>query len=181
METLSEEPKLPEFYPKTPRWNDSVVITEKIDGTNAGIYRSRLGTLHCCSRNRWLTPEKDNYGFCRWVTANAEDLLVELPIGMHFGEWWGHGIQRHYDMKEKVFSLFNTDTILDQSDTQLVRKVPVIVRSNGELTVSEAITRAVGSIGLSGSCAANGFSRPEGLIVDHHGKRFKIIINAGPK
>ena len=34
--------------------------------------------------------------------------MYGLGEGIHFGEWWGLGIQRNYGMNEKVFSLFNT-------------------------------------------------------------------------
>jgi len=59
------------------------------------------------SRNRWLTPESDNHGFAAWVQANAKELAEVLPAGRHYGEWWGKGIQRGYDMPHKVFTLFD--------------------------------------------------------------------------
>lgn len=111
-------PNIPfEPWPKIPRLMKDIVITEKIDGTNAGIYVDPAECLaghgpedakvYAASRKRWITPEKDNFGFARWVEENAATLAADLGPGMHFGEWWGQGIQRKYDMDHKRFSLFN--------------------------------------------------------------------------
>jgi hypothetical protein len=120
-------------FPKLARLNREIVITEKIDGTNAQVYikprcscelqagcsecpaselalaRSGDLILYAGSRTRWITPENDNQGFAKWVKANAE-LLFLLGPGQHFGEWWGNGIQRTYGLAngDKRFSLFNT-------------------------------------------------------------------------
>ena len=107
-----------------PRLSRDIVITEKIDGTNASIFiretsglepmsRDSVAIVGNCeifvgSRTRWITPQNDNYGFARWVRENAPD-LVDLGEGHHFGEWWGQGIQRNYGLNEKRFSLFNVD------------------------------------------------------------------------
>lgn len=40
---------------------------------------------------------------------NKEELVDLLGEGYHYGEWWGQGIQRRYDMDRKVFSLFNVN------------------------------------------------------------------------
>lgn len=60
------------------------------------------------SRSRWLTRGADNYGFAAWVQQNR-NTLVRLGVGLHFGEWWGSGIQRGYGLQpgDKRFSLFN--------------------------------------------------------------------------
>lgn len=118
-------------FPKIPRYNRPVIVTEKIDGTNAqvcievlddseviadaiqsptviaGIGNGHaLAVVRAGSRNRWLTLEDDNFGFAAWVRENAEELLALGP-GRHFGEWWGKGIQRGYGLAERRFSLFN--------------------------------------------------------------------------
>ena len=119
-------------FPKIPRLNRDICITEKIDGTNGlvfireyapgddGVYHHSgethvVGTdnryyVRAGSRNRWLEPTKlhDNHGFAAWVAENAEILVRNLGIGHHYGEWWGQGIQRGYGLKTKKFSLFNT-------------------------------------------------------------------------
>lgn len=84
-----------------------VVVTEKLDGTNGLVFVDlETDTVLAGSRNRWITPEDDNYGFAKFVQENREDLKL-LGDGYHYGEWWGQGIQRRYDMDRKVFSLFN--------------------------------------------------------------------------
>lgn len=82
-----------EGFPKTSRYSRGCIITEKLDGTNAQVFVTDDGRLYAGSRNRWITPEDDNYGFAKWVRANAEELKLLGP-GRHFGEWWGNGIQR---------------------------------------------------------------------------------------
>ena len=108
------------------RLSREVIITEKIDGTNAQLLIAPLandepipahsmgvfdiaGQLHYMaagSRARWITPDVDNAGFAAWVARNFEQLKTLGP-GRHFGEWWGQGIQRKYGMTEKRWSLFN--------------------------------------------------------------------------
>ena len=97
-----------EPFSKIPRLTRKCIITEKIDGTNAQIYIGEQGEFYIGSRKKWILPEDDNYGFARWALENKEELL-KLGVGAHFGEWWGQGIQRKYNMDKKVFSLFNVD------------------------------------------------------------------------
>lgn len=121
-------------FPKMARFSKPVIITEKIDGTNASIfitpgkdepksihgwYDSQTRTdmvMFAGSRTRWITPEDDNHGFARWAKAHAEE-LAELGSGHHFGEWWGQGIQRGYGLTEKRFSLFNVSRWCLAGDT----------------------------------------------------------------
>jgi hypothetical protein len=129
---------MPEFeaFPKIARLNRGMVISEKIDGTNACVvilalgeleegYNAPSGThtfvgevaraehdglthvLFAQSRKRLLALEQDNFGFAAWVRDHADE-LVQLGEGRHFGEWWGLGIQRGYGLSEKRFSLFNS-------------------------------------------------------------------------
>jgi hypothetical protein len=120
-------------FAKIPRLNRDMIITEKIDGTNAQIFIDQFANyeevqwdminkydlisdppkdkadyfIMAGSRKRWITPEDDNYGFAQWVKEHYKGLL-QLGPGRHYGEWWGQGIQRKYGMHKKVFSLFNT-------------------------------------------------------------------------
>ena len=96
-------------FPKIPRWSTQhIVITEKIDGTNAQVVvNEECTSFQCGSRNRWITPDDDNYGFARWCADNKEAIL-SLGKGQHFGEWYGSGIQRGYGLSDKRFVLFNT-------------------------------------------------------------------------
>ena len=110
-------------FRKIPRLNRDVVISEKIDGTNAQVLIRAFGDgetttaqpvatvnehrLWAGSRNRWVTPDKDHYGFARWVADNAAELVSLFGPGRVFGEWWGAGVQRKYGLTAKRFSLFN--------------------------------------------------------------------------
>lgn len=115
-----------------PRLSREVIITEKIDGTNASVFireitdpeemdADHMDPIACVrmdnlliyagSRTRWITPDNDNHGFARWVCENDEE-IIKLGPGHHFGEWWGSGIQRGYGLTkgEKRFSLFNVQS-----------------------------------------------------------------------
>lgn len=145
-------------FQKIPRPKRGCVITEKIDGTNAQIVISADGTIRAGSRNRWITPENDNYGFAGWVARNAEELL-KLGEGQHFGEWWGNGIQRGYGLKEKRFSLFNTGR---WSEPACCDVVPVLYA--GEFA-TDTIDMVLENLKETGSQAAPGYDQPEGVIV----------------
>lgn len=192
-----------EDFPKIPRLSRTMIITEKIDGTNAQIFIETLGVrpdepqvgswpftiakvvpgigttfIYAGSRTRWVTPgkDKDNHGFAGWVRDHAEELF-NLGEGRHFGEWWGQGIQRGYNLKEKRFSLFNTgrwtsrfndgDTM--NPDTRCI-EVPVChvvpVLWAGEFT-TERIEIELMRLKEEGSKASPGFDRPEGVVIFH--------------
>lgn len=162
-----------EEFPKIPRLSRDIVVTEKLDGTNAQICITRKNisseleyTVRAGSRNRWLTPEDDNFGFAQWVRENITE-LYKLGEGRHYGEWWGSGIQRGYGLQkgEKKFSLFNThrwsESLLRPACCDVV---PVLYR--GEFTMA-AIAICMQKLRKEGSFAAPGFMSPEGVIIFH--------------
>lgn len=169
----------PEFqpFPKLARLSREMVITEKLDGTNAQVLVTEDGGIFAASRTRWITPQNDNYGFARWVEGNKAELL-KLGPGQHFGEWWGAGIQRNYGLKEKRFSLFNVGRWFDpKQDTRAegcndkqdacpacCHVVPVLF--NGEFSTAR-ICGVMVDLGVVGSHAAPGFSQPEGVVIYH--------------
>lgn len=70
-------------FPKIHRINRNIVITEKIDGTNAQVYVDDTMThAYAGSRSRWITPADDNFGFARWVQEHHDELL-KLGPGSH--------------------------------------------------------------------------------------------------
>ena len=81
-------------FPKLHRLSRDMVVTEKLDGTNAQIYITDDDRFLVGSRKRWIVPEDDNYGFARWAHEHEDELRAGLGYGQHFGEWWGQGIQR---------------------------------------------------------------------------------------
>ena len=72
-------------FPKIARLYRDIIITEKIDGTNASVHIGEDGSFRTASRNRWTTPESDNAGFSRWAHQHREELM-QLGPGAHFGE-----------------------------------------------------------------------------------------------
>lgn len=157
---------MPEFValPKIARLAREVIVTEKIDGSNAQVFVTEDGAIHAGSRSRWITPEDDNFGFARWVRDNAADLRALGP-GRHFGEWWGAGIQRGYGLPkgEKRFSLFNVDR-WSVDRPACCHVVPVLWRGTFSTL---AIDQALADLWAYGSRAAPGFAKPEGVIVFH--------------
>jgi hypothetical protein len=133
------------------------------------------------SRKRLITPESDNYGFAAWVHTNAAELVATLGEGLHFGEWWGSGIQRRYGLTdgERRFSLFNTDKWRDvRTCVGGVRVESVPVLYHGEFSEAE-IKRWLKSLAQFGSVAAPGFPDPEGICVWHSQTRsvFKVTLD----
>jgi hypothetical protein len=149
-------------FPKMPRWSRDVIVTEKIDGTNACVYVDESGEVRAASRTRWITPEKDNFGFARWV-KDHESELRDLGPGRHVGEWWGAGIQRGYGLTERRFSLFSV-TRWDNERPNCCCVVPTLYR--GPLDALD-VEWVMSTLRYSGSRAAEGFTRPEGIVIYH--------------
>ena len=171
-------------FPKLPRLARKCLISEKIDGSNAQVAIVGMDTyatqypgvtappnliaevgghyIFAGSRTRWVTPEKDNFGFAAWVRDNAE-CLAELGPGHHFGEWWGKGIQRGYGVPDKRFSLFNAER-WQSSRPACCGCVPVLYR--GPFS-TEAVNDTLAMLASTGSLANPGFMKPEGIVVFH--------------
>jgi hypothetical protein len=153
-----------EAFPKIPRLSREIVITEKIDGTNAQVWISEDGTtMKVGSRNRWLSLESDNFGFCKWAEENREELF-KLGPGRHFGEWWGLGIQRGYGLNEKRFSLFNVGRWTAENLPACCRVVPKLYEGPFDQKEVDVI---VAHLAYDGSNAAPGFMTPEGIVIYH--------------
>lgn len=176
-------------FPKIPRLSRDIVISEKIDGTNASIFikpRAEMQyyhlnnpeldfanvegyAIHAASRTRWITRKDDNYGFASWVHANAHE-LVRLGPGHHFGEWWGQGIQRNYGLKEKRFSLFNLSKWWrDDNRPKCCEAVPLLYAGAFRTDVIDELLMI---LQRRGSFAAPGFMKPEGVIIYHTAGNF---------
>jgi RNA ligase len=184
-------------FPKMARLSRPVIVTEKIDGTNAQIFiecvpvawphdatlenelystvpggaESKL-IMRVGSRTRYLREGEDNHGFFAWCRRNAEELF-KLGHGRHFGEWWGCGIQRGYGLKEKRFSLFNTQRwtyMLDDDDDKrevvpyCCHIVPILWQGMFD---TKEIRAQMDELTVSGSRAVPGFMKPEGIVIWH--------------
>jgi hypothetical protein len=190
-------------FPKLARLNREIVITEKLDGTNAQVYITetmdpfsdenlvavakrpvpdgfgRWEVMFAGSRTKWITPEKgnDNAGFAAWVKEHSEELF-QLGPGQHFGEWWGGKIQRGYGLKEKRFSLFNVHrwSGLNSIDRPKCCEVVPILASG--LFSTQLVTRTLDMLRENGSYAAPGFMQPEGIVIYHTAalQMFKVTL-----
>lgn len=151
-------------FPSIARLSRDVVVTEKIDGTNAQITITESGEFLTGSRSQWITPERDNYGFAKWALENKEELL-KLGVGSHFGEWWGQGIQRKYNMNEKRFSLFNVHRWNDENiRPSCCHVVPILYTGNFDTKIIDDV---LADLKNTGSVAAPGFMKPEGVVIYH--------------
>ncbi len=180
-------------YGKTPRLFREVVVTEKIDGTNAQICIDETGQVRAGSRTRWVTPQEDNYGFAAWVSEHKTELL-QLGPGRHFGEWYGRGINRGYGMPDRRFALFNVSRWEDGALSPVKYErgvaqprvalsprpaccevVPVLYRGP---FCEESIKGCALVLQGAGSVAAPGFMRPEGIVVFHTAANqvFKVLL-----
>jgi hypothetical protein len=157
-------------FPKIARLKREVVVTEKIDGTNSAIVITEDEVL-CQFRNRFITVGDANFGFANWVNKNKEDLVKQLGIGTHFGEWWGAGIGRRYGLREKRFSLFNVHRWHTETEdcrcieAPLCFVVPTLAIIDKFST--EEIDKVLENLRKTGSIAAPGFMNPEGIVVFH--------------
>ena len=151
-------------FPKLSRLFRDIIITEKLDGTNAQVVVFEDGTVRAGSRSRWITPEDDNFGFAAWV-RHHEDELRNLGVGRHFGEWWGKGIQRGYGLDHRRFSLFNVSRWADDAVRPSCCHVVPILWSG--IFCEWYIREAANELKHNGSKAAPGFMNPEGIIIFH--------------
>ena len=189
-------------FNKIPRLNRDIIITEKIDGTNAQIYidlfdalsdtdkvfamQHNLGDnaddmfIMAGSRKRYLSLESDNFGFARWVSENAQELLL-LGAGRHFGEWWGKGIQRNYGMDRRVFSLFNASkwSAPHKKRPDCCDVVPVIAHGMfSEASIKNSLSFLKGAGSLASKHYGIEFDKPEGIVIfhTHSNHLFKVTI-----
>ena len=179
-----EQIEIPEFieFKKIPRLSREIVITEKIDGTNGCIYIGENGEFLVGSRSRWITPDNDNHGFARWAYLN-KDSLMNLGPGRHYGEWWGKGIQRGYNLPDKSFSLFNVyrwcefnkePKRIPQEDPRVEEYQDILPRCCSLVPVlgegifnTELVNVCLNRLRIAGSFAAPGFMKPEGVVIYH--------------
>lgn len=188
-------------WTKIARLFRDTVMTEKLDGTNGAIGIIRLGlaakrhpdlgspavklgkfsdgteyAIYAQSRRRIISPFDDNYGFAAWVHDNAATLAEDLGPGLHFGEWWGNGIQRGYGQPQKIFSLFNVHKWEHRLFwTENLRCVPVLDRYTMN---TERVMEVLEDLRVNGSRAALGFKPAEGLVVFHPQSQalFKVTL-----
>lgn len=157
-------------YPKTGRLTGPWRVTEKIDGTNA-VIRVEPGLIRFGSRNRWLTREQDNHGFCAWGERHQAWLANVLGDGTHYGEWYGSRIQRGYGMTTRTLALFDVsryeERLANAIDNPGLTLVPVL---QDECTDPTEWLRCGGMPSLLGS------SPMEGVVLHHHRVRLALKV-----
>lgn len=186
-----------EEFPKIARLSRDIVITEKIDGTNAQVLitdkelyseamkaqgKTPYWSVECQkngtiiyndllirvgSRTRYLNHQEDNFGFWKWVSENASE-ISKLGPGRHYGEWWGHGIQRNYGLTERRFSLFNVGRWNKDNVPKCCSVVPTLYMG---VFSTVHVDHIMDSLADVGSRAAPGFKDPEGIIIYHTASR----------
>jgi len=173
-------------FQKIARYSREVIVTEKIDGTNACVFIGEDGEFLTGSRTRWIAPEADNHGFGKWANEHKAELLTLGP-GRHFGEWWGSGIQRGYGLPkgEKRFSLFNvirwclageTPQRIPTGDTRIVKTQDVLPPCVGLAPILWRglfdrldVAGIMANLLKTGSIAVRGYNDPEGIAIYHVG------------
>lgn len=162
-------------FAKMNRFHDETMyITEKIDGTNAQIFIHNSAEIvdeHSVipprkymkigSRNRYISVDDDNFNFAQWC-HDHHDELIQLPHGRHYGEWWGQGIQRGYGLTEKRFSMFNQSLHEIKNIIPCIDFAPVLYQ--GEFNL-EKITEVMADLQKNGSKASPGFMDVEGVVI----------------
>lgn len=154
-------------------------ITQKIHGTNAQvmIYPDEAGVMQLLvgSRTRWIVPGDDNYGFAQFVYDNKQAFIEKLGQGQHFGEWAGPGINSGEGLKEKTFVLFDFWRYDPANLPPQTVLVPVLYKGKFDLA---QVKIAMDDLKTNGSKLAPGFMRPEGVVMQIKGTRYKEVFAA---
>lgn len=137
---------------------------------NGQYYDYRIG-----SRTRWIVPGDDNYGFAQFVYANIEEFVNKLGPGQHFGEWAGPGINSGEGLKEKTFVLFDYWRYNPENLPPQTVLVPVLYKGDFDLA---QLKNVMENLKTNGSKLAPGFMRPEGVVVQIKGVRYKAVFDA---
>lgn len=179
-------------FPKIERFgNVKMQITQKIHGTNAQVYISEFTRhpgryeegnsaepeyqIRAGSRTRWIFPEDDNYGFAAWVEKNKAELIAKLGPGQHFGEWAGPGINSGEGLSKKTFVLFDYYRYDPENLPPDTTLVPLLYEGAFK---QETINAVLEELKTNGSKLVSGFMRPEGVVIQFGGKRYKRVFDA---
>ena len=89
-------------------------VFPKIDGTNGSIWNESSSVLspdiRCGSRNRELSVDYDNAGFCKWVSEQKKyrELLTSWPDFILYGEWLvQHSLKTYREDAWRKFYVFD--------------------------------------------------------------------------
>ena len=140
-------------------WKD-MVISEKIDWTNACVVVDEEWNVQAQSRSQIITTQNDNYWFARYVEENKEE-LKKLWVWYHYWEWRGSGIQRKYWLDKKVFSQF---VFRGEELPSCCSIVPYLYTWPFDTT---KINEVMEELKRTGSIASPWFMNPEWIVIYH--------------
>ena len=86
-------------------------IFHKLDGTNASVWFD--GGVKAGSRNRELSIDNDNHGFCKWAqeNENLKRFFAKYPQVRLYGEWLvKHSFKDYEDSAWRKFYVFDVIT-----------------------------------------------------------------------
>jgi hypothetical protein len=95
-------------------------IFPKIDGTNGQTYLNNNDEVESGSRNRVLTIDKDNAGFCEFISnnENIKQYLQKHPTHRLYGEWLiPHSLKTYQENAWRKFYIF--DITVDKDDEEI--------------------------------------------------------------
>lgn len=84
-------------------------VFPKLDGTNASVWLEN-GKICAGSRNKKLSLDNDNQGFCQWVHDSAvfNQILNDYPFWTIFGEWLvPHTLKNYQQAAWNKFYIFD--------------------------------------------------------------------------
>jgi len=110
-----------------------VLVFPKIDGTNASAWIELNGTVCAGSRNRKITVENDNAGFCAWATTDERlnKLLCEQPSWTLYGEWMvPHTLKTYREDTWRRFWVFDVYCRAKQCYVHYDEYAPLLIAFN---------------------------------------------------
>lgn len=137
---------------KTRDWKDLVIVTEKIDGSNVGVYRTSQGRLVAITRSGYeakYSKFKQHRVFADFVMMNYK-IFDWLPSGWRVvGEWCFHACGTIYDLDKYspfvAFDIFTTCNkrlpYIDFLYTCARNKIPIVplLHIGGPLSLKNAL------------------------------------------
>lgn len=91
----------------------------KIDGTNGSVWFDEKKGIQAGSRNRVLSEDADNAGFCKYVYNNPDLIafFAKYPLARLYGEWLvPHSLQTYRDDAWRKFYIFDVHSTIASWD-----------------------------------------------------------------
>lgn len=174
-------------FPKITRLHKTMMsITQKIHGSNGciRIWQSWSDDAIEINGLRWkivgskrtgdVSINNDNFGFAAWIDQNKEELIRLLGPGRHYGEWAGPGINSGEGLDKRTFILFNHHLFKpDRPLPDRCKVVPVLYTGAYD---TAAISETMAKLKEHGSYLVDGYMRPEGIVINVDGTRYKCVF-----